>query len=187
MKDATALAQRRHDSLDWLLNRVRQGDREAFDELIQRFEKNVLKTALFLTRNLDDAQDVAQEVYVTLVQRADTLAGMANIEGWVYRVTVNAARDLLRKRRMWAPLRASLSWIRPTDPAARREVEGRLVRALQMLSFNERAAFVFKELHEMETAEVADVLGCRQTTVRGYLHAARKKLRRRFRDFREEK
>ena len=54
-----------------------------------------------------------------------------------------------------------------------------------LLSFNERAVFIFKELEEMDTAEVAKILGCREVTVRSHLHRAKMKLKQHFQDFRE--
>lgn len=172
-------------SLNTLLRRARQGERAAFDQLVGRIEVDILRTALCLVRNRDDSLDVAQEVYVKMLKQAPPLDRLDNLRGWLYRVTVNAARDLLRKRRFQRPVKTSLEWFWPRDPVQSKELQGRLIHAMNRLSFNERAAFVFRELHEIETAEVAGILGCRETTVRGYVHSARKKLQRHFPEYRE--
>ena len=66
------------------------------------------------------------------------------------------------------------------------ELGGRLMKGLKRLTLNERAAFILRELEELDTTEVAEILGCSPVTVRGYLHEARKKLQRQFRDLREK-
>ena len=172
-------------SLEDIIESARAGSRDAFDDLIRHFERNVLKTALYLTRNLDDAQDVAQEVYIKIFRHLDACEESDRIERWVYRITVNAARDFQRRRRFFLPLEAIGFTTRSRDTVVGREIRNRLTEALAILSFNERAAFIFKALEEMETSEVAEILGCRDVTVRSYLHCARKKLQKHFKDFRE--
>ncbi len=171
-------------TLEELLRQARQGDRRAYDLVVERVQDDVLRTALYLVRNLDDAADVAQEVYVKLITKPD-LNHWSNPRGWIYRVTVNAARDLLRKRRFWLPVTASLRWFRPADPVQGRQLGNRLAEAFEDLTFRERAAFVLRELQELETEEVARIMGCRPVTVRGYVHAARRKLQKHFPDYGE--
>jgi RNA polymerase sigma-70 factor (ECF subfamily) len=166
------------------LAEARAGSRDAFDRLILRFESRVMKTALFLLRNVSDAEDAAQETYVRIFRNLHRCRTPEKIDRWIYRITVNACRDVQRRRRIWAPLLAVKSAIRPPDPVFKREFGGRFVQALARLSLNERAAFVLGELEELETSEVAHILRCAPVTVRGYLHEARKKLRREFRDLR---
>lgn len=174
------------ESVEALVDRARNGDGEAFDRLVRLFEKKVLKTALYLTRNLDDAQDVAQEVYIRIFRHLGTYQDRAGLERWIFRITVNAARDFHRKRRLWVPLERIWAHVAPVDRLGLREVSNRLADALRLLSFSERAAFVLRELNELETSEVAEILGCSAVTVRGHLHGARKKLQRRLRDYQEQ-
>lgn len=172
------------ESLADIIGRAQAGSRDAFDDLILRFEGTVLKTALYLTRNLEDAQDVAQEVYVKVFRHLHVCRDPERIDRWIYRITVNTARDFQRRKRFFLPLKAIVITAKPRNQVLRSEVRNRLTEALTFLSFNERAAFIFKELEEMDTADVAEILGCRIGTVRSYLHSARKKLQKHFRDFR---
>ena len=173
------------ETLERLVQCAQAGNRDAFDQLISFFEKKVMKTALYLTGNLADAEDVAQEVYIKIFQQLPKLRQPGKVESWVYRMTVNTAHDLHRKRRIWGSLKKLLIAVVPTDPVIRREICNHLIEALRQLPFNERAAFILKELHDLETTEAAEILGCRPVTVRGYLHSARKKLRARLSHFRE--
>lgn len=168
-----------------IIERARSGSRDAFDDLITRFEGKVLKTALYLTRNLADAQDIAQEVYIKIFRRIHTCQDLDRIDYWIYRIAVNAARDFQRRKRFFVPLAKVVKGVSFKDTVLQKEIQNQLTDALALLSFNERAVFIFKALEEMETAEVAKILGCREVTVRAHLHRARKKLQRHFRDFRE--
>jgi RNA polymerase sigma-70 factor (ECF subfamily) len=167
-----------------VIERAKTGCRDAFDDLISRFEGKVLKTALYLTRNMDEAQDIAQEVYVKIFRNIHMCKDPDRIESWVYRITVNTVRDFQGRKRLFLPLAAIVKVLRPHDPVIRDEIRTRLTEALDLLSFNEKTTFVLKVLEEMDTADVAEILGCRAVTVRSYLHGARKKLQDHFRDFR---
>ncbi|HSR69252.1 MAG TPA: RNA polymerase sigma factor [Acidobacteriota bacterium] len=166
------------DPVQDLVRRAREGDRQAFDRLVGRFEHKVMKTALFLTRNLDDAEDVAQEVWVKVLTHLEGFEDAGRIEAWIYRITVNACHDLTRKRRFWQPLEKIIRSIKSRDPVQQGELRTRLAACLARLAFRERAAFILQELHGMETAQVAAILECKEATVRGYLHQARRKMRR---------
>ena len=110
---------------------------------------------------------------------------MDRFDAWVYRITVNTARDFERRKKLLLPLSEIVKVFTPRDPVLRGEIRTRLAEALSLLTFNERTAFIFKALEEMGTAETAAILGCRETTVRSYLHEARKKLQKHFRDFQD--
>jgi RNA polymerase sigma-70 factor (ECF subfamily) len=165
--------------------RAESGSREDFDALISRIEGNVLKTALWLTRNHADAQDVAQEVYIKVFRGINSCKDFKRFDAWVYRITVNAARDFERRKKLMLPLAGIIKAFTPRDPALHGEIKSRLAEALSLLTFNERAAFILKALEEKDTPETAAILGCREATVRSYLHEARKKLKKHFHDFRD--
>jgi RNA polymerase sigma-70 factor (ECF subfamily) len=171
------------EELALLVEEARDGSREAFDSLIRRFERRVMRTALYLTGNLADAEDVAQEVYIKVFRFLGDQREADKLERWIYRITVNTVRDLRRRRVLRLPLEVVTAVSRWRDPVARREVRSRMLAALSRLSAKERASFVLTQLEELETAEAAAILGCTPVTVRGHLHSARAKLRRSFREF----
>ena len=87
----------REDPLADIIERAKTGCREAFDDLISRFEGKVLKTALYLTRNIDEAQDIAQEVYIKIFRNIHTCRDLDRVDNWIYRITINAVRDFQRR------------------------------------------------------------------------------------------
>jgi RNA polymerase sigma-70 factor (ECF subfamily) len=168
-----------------LVEKARSGDRESFDQVIRLIEKPVLKTALCLTGNLADAEDVAQDVYVKVISRIETLGEEGKLCSWALRITANTARDHFRRSKKLIPLEVVSLWKHPAKSVEEREFHSRLVGALNKLTFKERSVFVFKEIHAFDTREVADILGCLPVTVRTHLHSARRKLRKLLSDFRE--
>lgn len=175
----------KEESLTDIVERAQSGNRDAFDELITRIEGKVMKTALYLSRNLADAQDIAQEVYIKIFRSIQNCRDLDRINYWIYRTTINTARDYKRRIKFFEPLARVVKGVGFKDSVLQDEMQNRLTKALAFLSFNERAVFIFKELEEMETVEVARILGCREVTVRSHLHRAKMKLKRHFRDFRE--
>jgi RNA polymerase sigma-70 factor (ECF subfamily) len=173
------------EELATLVAEARDGSREAFDILIRRFERRIMRTALYLTGNVADAEDVAQEVYIKIFRFLGAQRELDKLERWIYRITVNTVRDLQRRRILRLPLEVVTAVTRWRDPVARREVRGRMLDALARLSAKEKAAFVLTQLEELETSEAASILGCAPVTVRGHLHSARAKLQKSFREFKD--
>ena len=112
----SALADCLDEGLETTLAEARKGSREAFDALIRRFEKKVMKTALYLTGNLADAEDAAQEVYIKIFRFLPAQREEGKLERWIYRITVNAVRDLRRRRVLRLPIELFVAAVRPRDP-----------------------------------------------------------------------
>ena len=171
------------DELD-LIRAASAGDRAAFDELVRLKRERVVRTALQVTGDLDDALDVAQGVFVKLWQGFGRYR--RRFDTWLYRITVNAAIDHLRSRGPRGVLQPL-----PDDPGELPAPAGRppeevldlelLQRAFRRLAAQlapkQRAAFVLREIEGLDTAEVARVMGVAESTVRNHLLQARRTLR----------
>jgi RNA polymerase sigma-70 factor (ECF subfamily) len=161
------------------------GDDDAFGELVSEHEKLVLRTAWRLVRNVEDARDIAQEVFLRLHRNLRSLKPNRDLAPWLYRVTVNLGLTALR-RRTRKPEAALERDDVPGLTAGRPEQERRsdasdarrtIAALLNELSEKERAAIVLRDLEGLEMSEVAKALGCRQGTVRAHLSRGRLKLR----------
>jgi RNA polymerase sigma-70 factor (ECF subfamily) len=161
-----------------------EGDREAFDELVRLKRERVVRTAYQVTGDLEDARDVAQWVFLRLWKILPRFDPKRRFDTWLYRITVNAAIDMIRTR---APKGAIQPL--PDDPADL-AVEDGPERALDLgqlqtvfshlaarLAPKQRAAFVLREIEGLKTGEVAGILGVRESTVRNHLHQARRLMR----------
>jgi RNA polymerase sigma-70 factor (ECF subfamily) len=169
-----------------LIRAAAAGDRRAFDELIRLKRERVVRAAYQITGDLEDALDVAQSVFLKLWRGLERFDPRRRFDTWVYRITVNAAIDMLRSR---GP-RGAMQPL-PEDPAElgqaagldqeerldRRRLQQAFLRLAARLAPRQRAVFVLREIEGLATSEIAEVLGVTESTVRNHLLHARRALR----------
>ncbi len=165
-----------------LIRAAAGGDRDAFGELVQIKREQVVRTACQITGDMEDALDVSQGVFVKVWQGLDRFDPRRRFDTWLYRITVNAAIDLLRTRGPRGMLQAlpdDDSELVAANGNAEAAVDlGRLQQAFMRLAAGlapkQRAAFVLREIEGLETAEVARVLDVSESTVRNHVMQARR-------------
>lgn len=156
--------------------------RESFEEIVAAHRQLVLRTAYRLLGDLTDAQDAAQEVLLRLFKHLDRIDG--DPRPWLYRVTVNVCHDHRRVAQASACERAvpgaETDWPDPAPgPHRVLEMEERkrlLMEALAKLPQREREAVVLRDIEELPTREVAQIMGVEEVTVRSQISMARLKL-----------
>jgi len=157
------------------------GDLAAFERIMSQCERRVLRVALRLLNNQQDAQDAAQEVFLRLYRHFGDLDETRGYEPWLYRVTVNVCRDMARGRRRSIGLADVPDLVSPQADAyhdAERAQQREIVRrGLSRLGEKERAALVLRDVEGLSTREVAGILGSSENTVRSQICSARLKLR----------
>jgi RNA polymerase sigma-70 factor (ECF subfamily) len=165
-----------------LVQDVRNGNRQAFTELMRRYQQRVYWVARRIVGTHEDADDIAQEAFIKAYLGLGDFRGDASFFTWLYRIAVNLSLNAVRKRQVLNYLRESevLSRILPlgNDPhqdLELQETEARLQRAIAILPEKQRAVFVLRYYDEMPYEEIAGVL---KTSVGGlkanYFHALRK-------------
>jgi RNA polymerase sigma-70 factor (ECF subfamily) len=169
-----------------LIRAAAAGDRRAFGDLVRIKRELVVRAAYQITGDMNDALDVAQGVFLKLWQGLESFDPRRRFDTWLYRITVNAAIDMLRSkgpRGFIQPMPPD-----PPDPASGGESQAgaavdlaRLQRAFLRLAARlaprQRAAFVLREIEGLPTAEVARVMGVAESTVRNHLLQARRLLK----------
>jgi RNA polymerase sigma-70 factor (ECF subfamily) len=170
-----------------LIRAAAQGDALAFEQLVLLKREQVVRTAYQVTGDLEDARDVAQRVFLRLWKILDRFDRERRFDTWVYRITVNAAIDHIRSRGPKAQIQplpddpADLSAAAERDGAERAldlaDLQRAFMRLAAGLSPKQRAAFVLREMEGRSTAEVARILGVRESTVRNHLLQARRALK----------
>jgi RNA polymerase sigma-70 factor, ECF subfamily len=177
---AAAMPLERPETAKDAIAAARSGDLAAFELLMRQHERLVLATALRMTGNLHDAQDVSQDVFLKLYRNLSKVEAPAALPSWLYRVTVNACHDLRRRRPASAPVELAEDLVAAgNDPqASASEAERRRVLelSLRLLPEKERAALVLRDLEGLTTEEVAQVLGSSEATVRSQISKARAKV-----------
>ncbi len=156
-------------------------DLAAFERIMSQCERLVLRVALRLLKNPQDAQDAAQEVFLRLYKHMAVLDESRGYEPWLMRVTVNVCRDIARRRRRSVGLADVADPVAPQPDAyhqAARQQQLEIVRmGLSCLGDKERAALVLRDVEGLSTREVAVALGSSENTVRSQISTARLKLR----------
>ena len=166
--------------LDGLLRRARDGDLDAFEEIVRAHEKVVFRIAYRVLGNVADAQDVAQEVFMKLHRSLATFDAVRDFRPWLNRVTANACTDALRRRKAPLTLEHAVGVAQGHDPERATGLEERrelLLRGLDQLSPKQRAAIVLRDIEGLSTATVAEALGSTEATVRSHIAAGRTKLK----------
>jgi RNA polymerase sigma-70 factor (ECF subfamily) len=178
-----------------LASRAALGDNHAFDEITIRYQDRVYRLACRLVGN-DDAADVMQEGFLAVYRNIAAFRHESRFSTWLYRIITNAAL-MHRRARTRRPVESLESFLPEFDATGRHrqapaelQVVTRLdelldrrflaeqaMAALDRLPDLYRSAFVLRDLEELSTAEVAEVLGVEPTVVRQRVHRARLMLR----------
>jgi len=180
------------------LARLRGGDAAALERLMEEYSGRVFRLAYGITRNHADAEEVMQDVFLTLLHKGDSFEGRSALSTWIYRVTANAALNKRRGKRH--QLEVSLEEHLPTfqadghrsgeraylladwsqDPqhaALAGETRRVLEQALDALPPHYRAILVLRDVEDLSSEQVAELIGESVASVKSRLHRARMALR----------
>lgn len=165
-----------------LVEAARQGNRQAFGELVERYQRRLVRVIHQLVHNLDLAEDLAQDTFLKVYQRLDQFDPSRRFGPWLFQVGVNHTLDHLRKqkRRGWWMLFSEGGEDRPTDPAVsdprlNLDLAQEVDQTLAELPEKDRVVLVLREMENMSTSEIAAILGRKEATVRWRLAEARQK------------
>jgi len=184
-----------------LVRAARRGDKEAFRELVERYQRKIVSVAVGMVHNPEDAIEIAQETFIKAFQNLDKFKGESSFYTWLYRIVVNRAIDFQRRERRHptVPLEDPaapgniagegyeqyLKEERPTDPyhqAQAHEVGDRVTEAINELTPDHKAVILLREVEGLSYDEISKVMQCSKGTVMSRLHYARKKLQKKLKD-----
>lgn len=147
----------------------------SFDEVFAQTNGRVLGLCLHLTGNRADAEDAAQETYLSVTKALKRFRGEAHVSTWVYRIAIRAALRVKSRRPRTEPLDVEPT-VEARDPALDHERARQIRRALSRLSFEHRTVLALFSLDGLSHREIAKTLGIPEGTVWSRIHLARKKL-----------
>ncbi|MEM1453091.1 MAG: sigma-70 family RNA polymerase sigma factor [Planctomycetota bacterium] len=189
----------REPSDDVLVRALADGRAHAFDVLVARHGPRVRTFLGHLVRDAAAADDLTQEVFLTVLTRAQTRDPGRSFQVWLMRVARNEGLDLLRRRSLHARLvarvrtgvgrvarRLAASPPRPEEEVAHDELLGALREGLARLPEPQRSVFLLREVEGMSYEEIGEVLDCSPKTVSSRLHRARAALRESLAGHREQ-
>lgn len=162
-----------------LVERARDGDREAFTALVLQVSDGLFAVAQRVLRDFDNAADALQVALVRMWRDLPSLEDPDRFEAWAYRVLVRACHDALRtRRRDVAQLRLlARDQVTAEDPALELSSREALERGFRMLTAEQRTILVLQYYRGLSLTEMADQLRIPVGTVRSRLHYARRALR----------
>ena len=179
---------------EFVIQRIRSGDRAAFEELVTMYRNRGLSIAYNLVGNLEDAKDALQDAFIKVYLHIEGFRGQSKFSTWFHRIVVNASLDFLRKKkRAVSVLTESLqdnikegdreisdNSLGPARIAGNQELNRRLEDAIAGLSLKQRICFVLKHQNGLGVREIAEILRCRRSTVKVHLFRAAENLRRKM-------
>jgi len=191
--------QRAHDSDEekLLIEQAQSGDRMAFEELIRRHDREVLRLAFHMLGNREEAREVFQETFLKAYRSLSRFRFESSFYTWIYRIATNVGLDHLRKRQT---LKEEVSYesdseSHPDRPAIKdtlaattyysnperrlygKEVGARIQEALKTLSEKERLVFELRHYQGLRLKMIGEIMGSTEETAKNYLFRATQKLR----------
>src|SRR6266480_5242828 len=170
-----------------LVKRARDGDARALEALCQRHAPRVEKLALYMLRDPEDARDASQEAFAKLCTRIGQFRGKSQFSTWLYRLTINACRDVANRQRVRAcePLLEDRRAATDADPAReadRTELRSELSRCLAEIAPEQARVVVLKDALGLSFEEIAEASGMPVGTAKCYAHRGRNRLRDKLAD-----
>ena len=171
-----------------LVERVRQGDPDAFAALVDRYADQAFAVAYGFLQHAQDAEDLVQDALLRALERIDSLRPGSSFGPWFYRLLVNAALNrrkyLARRRTAELPV-AAPAQDSPALDSERAQLRRRLAQALGELPSELETVVILHDLEGFTHPEIADILGIPEGTCRSHLFRARRVLRALLEDFEE--
>jgi len=178
-----------------LIREAQRGSRAAFEELVRQYDQSVLRLALHLTGSEQDAQDIYQEAFLKAYRHIGNFRFECSFYTWMYRIVTNLCLDQLRKkktRKEDSPVLVDESGeeydlldntadkrpgANPERDLMRRELGGKINRALDRLTPRERMVFELKHYQGLKLRTIGEMLNTTEETAKNTLFRATQKLR----------
>lgn len=183
-----------------LIRRAQEGDGAAFEALVQRHDRQVLRLARQMLNNLEDAQDVYQDIFIKVFRSLPAFRFDSEFSTWLFRIVVNQCINY----RQWRNRRRFLSFDThhgddenttsylpkdkrpdPEHEALNEELSREIGLAMESLSDKQRAVFALRHFHGLKLQDIARTLGCAEGTVKNYLFRATQRMQEKLREYQQ--
>jgi RNA polymerase sigma-70 factor (ECF subfamily) len=163
------------------VERFRDGDRAAFDQLVRRHQRGVWHLVRRYVRSDADAADVTQQAFVRAFRGLVTFRGAASVRSWLYRIAINCALSWLRDHRREQPTEIADDALTDHHQAPARiegdQVSARLRAAIAQLPPKQKMVLELRIFDDLSFREVAELANCSENTAKVNFHYAVKRLR----------
>jgi RNA polymerase sigma factor (sigma-70 family) len=176
---------------------LQNGDQQAFKQLVETWQNMVYNTVLSIVQDMQEAEDLAQEVFVQVYQSIKNFRGDAKLSTWIYRVAVTKALDAERKKKARKRVANLKSWIglgekeneqavhfyHPGVVLDNKERGALLFKAMQQLPENQRIAFTLIKAEGLSYDATADIMNVTVKAVEALMHRAKENLRKQLQQY----
>lgn len=181
-----------------LILRAQQGQTAAFEELVKRYDHQVLSMATSYTGDADESKDIYQEVFLRVYRSLSGFQFRSEFSTWLYRIVTNVciSHQMKRKRQATQPLETDIAdnqlfrsnttplfqkaAISPESHAQNVEIRQHIQTALEALSPQQKMVFTLKHFQGYKLREIAEMMECGEGTVKKYLFTATDRLRKKL-------
>ena len=177
-----------------IIQGLQSGDEKHFREVVDRFQKSTIALCMGILHNREDAEDIAQDVFVEVFRSVGHFRGDARLSTWIYRIAVNKSLNHVRKmkRRRWilpmeklfagggasGEMDAGVGL--PPEDMERTQLSGKIHAAVDALPENQKTAHVLSKMEDLSYREIADVMGVTLPAVESLLHRAKTNLQKKL-------
>ncbi len=176
-----------------LIEGIQNRDKLAVQQLVSKYHKQVVKTAYYFLKSMDDAEDLAQDVCIEILESAGRFKGNSSLSTWIYRITVNKSLNFIRKhkRSLLVEQIESLFWksssgnqqriIEPSENLTGIEDKERKIlidEAISRLPENQKIAFILSKYDELSYKQIAEVMNVSIASVESLLQRAKQNLQK---------
>jgi RNA polymerase sigma factor (sigma-70 family) len=178
-----------------LIQQLRERNELAFRQLVHEQKDRVYNVALGVLRDEEEAEDVAQEVFIEILESIRHFKGESRLSTWIYRITITQSLEVLRKRKrkkrfgfMIRLFQGSVGnieadvpdFVHPGVQLENKEKAAILFKAIDMLPENQRIAFTLHKLEDLSYDEIAEVMNVTLSSVESLIHRARVNLQKKL-------
>lgn len=183
-----------------LIVELKQGSQSAFSELVKTYQDMVYNTALGIVQHSQEAEDVAQEVFIQVYQNIESFRGDAKLSTWLYRITISKALDFERSKKAKKRFNqiknvfglkekaeeAIPDFHHPGVVLTQKQDAAILFKAIRQLPENQRVAFILIKTEGLSYSQTAQILNTTEKGVEGLMHRAKENLRKVLKEFLQE-
>lgn len=150
--------------------------------LVERYYAYIVRLAVSIVRSTAEAEDVAQDTFISALTRIDQLNPESNVRAWLSTIAVNKCRDLLRKRRRRQLFQSGIQMVHierqpaPEEAVVQQETAVRLWAAVDQLKEKHRLPIILRYVHNLSIPEIAEILETKEGTIYSRLHYACRQL-----------
>ena len=188
-------------SEEFFIERLKNGEQTAYQELLNLYSDKVYNTALGLMQNQEDAEDIAQDVFAEVFQSILKFRGQSKLSTWIYRITVTKSLEEIRARERGKrkgillslfgkedliPASSNEPFYHPGVSLENKEISAVLFAAIRRLPVNQRTAFTLNKLENLNYSELAEVMNLSVSSVESLLFRAKQNLRQILGNYYEE-